>query len=295
MNFKEFADTIVNRIPEYLMQYDIEQVKLDTVLKNNGVSYTGLVICVKGEKIFPNIYLEYFYALYQGGHDLDEILGTIRDEYIEARERVIPEAYTEINEKNIKEYLFLKIINYEKNREMLSECPYIPFHDLAVTFRYLVSHNEQGIASAIVRNQDMDNWKMTTEELYALAKKNTAKLFPVMLKSLDEMLHENIPDWDAPGVGMYVLTNEQKVNGAAYMLYKDVLSAFAEKHQSGFYILPSSIHEVLLLPDNMNVDVGYLRETVQDVNSCAVSEMDFLSDNVYYYNREIGNILICEE
>lgn len=292
MVFNAFAKLVKERIPEYLLQYDIEDVRLESVTKNNGVVCTGLVICVRGENISPNIYLEYFYMMHKSGQDIDDILKAIRAEYEKARGQLYVKQYQTMDENVVRDNLFLKLINREKNKEMLEGCPYIPFHDLAITFRYLVGHDEEGIASAILRDKDMELWNLTTDEVFRLAQENTMRLFPLRLARMNDILPSGLPEIsDCPD--MYVLTNRQQINGASCMLYRDVLEQFGEQVECGFYILPSSIHEVLLLPDCCGIDADYLRKSVREINACAVADMDYLSDNVYYYDRKGKSVHVC--
>lgn len=292
MVFNAFAKLVKERIPEYLLQYTIEDVRLEPVTKNNGVVCTGLIICVRGENLSPNIYLEYFYMMHKRGMDMDEILRAIQAEYESARGQLCAEQYQTMDEIIVRENLFLKLINRERNKEMLEGCPYIPFHDLAISFRYLVKHDEEGIASAILREKEMELWKLTTDEIFRLARENTMRLFPMRLAKLNDMIPIGLTEL-AEYPDMYVLTNRQQINGATCMLYRDVLEQFAGQVESNFYILPSSIHEVLLLPDCCGMDADYLRKSVREINAYAVADMDYLSDNVYYYDRKDKTVRVC--
>ncbi|MGN0435510.1 MAG: DUF5688 family protein, partial [Wujia sp.] len=194
--------------------------------------------------------------------------------------------------EQLKDRVFLKLINYEKNKELLKDCPYIPFNDLAITFRYLVKYSDGGIASALINNKELDLWKVNTEYLMRYAKENTVKLFPPVIKSMKDMLREmcgfsgEIPD-NPP---IYVLSNEQCINGATCIIFKDLLENFAKRFDSDLYILPSSIHEVLLVPVKDNWNRDELSELVRDVNENVLEQMDFLSDNIYIYDYSKGTI-----
>jgi len=295
MEFNEFVKRIVDEIPDYLLQYDIDNIHVEKVNKNNGVVCTGMVIVLQGEHISPNIYLDYYYRLYSDGKTIDEILGMIGDEYKEARNRLKHENIDiSMDIETIKKNIFIKLINYERNKELFKDSPYIPFLDLAVCFRYLVKHNESGIASAIVRNSDLEKWKINIDELYELAKENTLRIFPPNLKRLDILLKEVVPDdLDIPeDTQLYVLTNLQGINGASYLLFDEIIKKFAKEKNSNLFILPSSIHEVLLLPETQEFNKDELANMVQDINKYVVSDMDFLSDNVYFYNLNDCNISV---
>lgn len=294
MDLKNFTDAVAAGISEYLLQYDVDKIHTEKVSKNNGVTYTGLMITIKGEKLTPNIYLDYYYALYNEGYSLEKIMSMISEEYKAARGRLEKDKFITLDELEIEKSLFIKLINYEKNKEILADCPYIPFFDLAISFRYLVQSDGTGIASGMVRNCDMERWNLNTGELYKMAKENTLRLFPPRLSCLDKILKENMPDMpDMPKEsGLYVLTNNQGVNGASYMIYKDIIGGFAEELGSSLYIIPSSIHEILILPDASGMSKSELMEMVKEVNRYAVSELDYLSDSVYFYDINDKNIKI---
>lgn len=295
MEFNEFIYKVADCISEYLLQYDIDKIHIERVTKNNGIVCTGLVIVVKGEQISPNIYLDYYYKLYCQGRQWEEILQLIAEEYQGARDRLVQESLmANVSAEEVRHRVFIKLINYEKNKELLDGCPYIPFLDLAISFRYLVKRDDKGIASAVVRNEDMEKWGFSTEEIYKIARDNTKRLFPPKLDRLDLMLKNFTVDYSGvpEDTDLYVLTNEQGINGASYMIYKDIIDGFAKKKGSSLYILPSSIHEVLLLPAELKYNKEELSVMVSEINRYVVSELDYLSDNVYFYDVNDGNISI---
>lgn len=289
MDFNEFAIEIRERISDYLMKYDVETVRVETVVKNNGISLKGLIVCLKGEELSPNIYLDYYYELYKEGRAISNVLEMIRDEYELAYNSLYNGMLGCFDLHNIKDRIFLRLVNYNKNKQMLEEVPYIPFFDLAVTFRYLVKQDEEGIASAILKNRELEELGLNLEELYRLARKNTERLFPYDLMLMGEMLSFD----ESKYPNMYVLTNKRRVNGATYMIYQNVLSDFADRVAENFYIIPSSIHELLLVPEGDMPDIDTMKQTISYVNEHAVSEMDYLSDSLYYYDRDKRIIKIC--
>ncbi len=285
MDFKEFVENIVIELPAYLLQYDIEDIHIEEVYKNNGVKCTGLAICIKGENISPNIYLEYYFSLYRQGSSQEEILELIRDEYNEARIRMIDDEYIEMTKEDLANNVFIKLVNYEKNEIVLRECPHMRFLDLAITFRYLVKHDEEGIASALIKDIEMEKWEISVEELYQYAYENTRRLFPPEMKTISQVLNEltdglNISDDN----NLYVLSNEQGINGATCIMYEDLLHQLALDKGANIYILPSSIHEVILLPASDNTNSNQLVEMVKEINEFVVRDIDFLSDTVYLYD-----------
>lgn len=292
MNFEEFCDEVVENISHYLPEYDIEHIATERILKNNGLEYTGVVILLRDETVAPSIYLDYFYMLYKQGRNLDDVLTMIRMEFIRARNTISNSNFT-VEKDGIEDSVFLKVINYEKNREKLDNCPYIRFFDLAICFRYLVKIDDNGIASAIISNSDLKKWEITMEELYQIALPNTRRLFPPIIKSMDEVLPDVMEYLDdgADIDKLHILTNQQGVNGANGILYTDLIRDFAKERNSDVYILPSSVHELVLLCAGSE-EKEHLSELIKQVNKYIVTEAEYLSDNVFIYDLEKDKITI---
>lgn len=289
MDFESFVNEVADCMPEYLLQYDIDKIHIEKISKNNGVQCTGMAICLKGESITPNVYLEYFYNLYKGGKNMEDVLCLIRDEFNQAYDNLKDKKYTDLSKDNLRDCLFLKLVNYEKNKDLLKECPYVAFFDLAIVFRFLVSKDDDKIASALIKNKDMESWNMTVEELYEMGKENTLRLFKPSLNSLEAVLNNMFDGMiKKDSYGLQVLTNESGVNGAIYMTYENLLREYADEIQRDLYILPSSIHEVLLMPYTDELSREELSGMVRDINEYVVDDMDYLSDEVYFFSREKG-------
>ena len=180
--------------------------------------------------------------------------------------------------------------------------------DLAVLFYILVSNDGEGTATITVRNNMFELWGVSEDDLFKIALINTQRLFrgsvmsmaSVMMELLSDRLdEENTKEFydmvvsDKDMVPMYVCTNTQKINGAGVLLYKDLLKEFAERTGSDFYILPSSVHETLLVPVSKDMDVEYLRNMVREVNATQVAPEEVLSDNVYVYHRADDRIALA--
>ena len=288
MDFTQFSCTIKENIADYLPEYDINSVEIRDIRKNNAVLCTGVLIMLAGESVTPNIYLDYYYRLYRQGKEMDVILVEIADEFRRAKSFVEERAYSDYKQDDYEHKIFLRLVNYEKNKEELTDCPYIPFEDLAICFRYLAGEDAKGIASTLVRNRDIDTLGLSLEKLYRMAEENTRRLFPVELVRLDTLLTRmtGCEELEPMTNNVYVLTNRQNVNGATCMIMKDVLESFAHQIEGGFYILPASVHEVMLVPESDGIRKDYLESMVQEINEYVVSDMDYLSDRVYYYDKK---------
>lgn len=287
MKKQEFIAMVIDRIPEYLLFYDIEEICSKTVRKNNGVSLTGLMILLKGENIAPNIYMEYYYNLYVDGTPMDEILSMIAAEYEKVRSRMDSCKSSEFNLYDMKDNIYMVLVNYERNKELLNDCPYIPFLDLAIVFRYKVSEDEGCISSGLVRKSEQEFWGLTIDELYEKALRNTEKMFPPVLMKLSEKMRQMDGDYEfIPETNLYILSNSINSYGSIYMTDIAKIHELANELSTNFFIIPSSIHEVLLFPDDNSMDRCHIECVVNDINTYVLSDTDYLSQTVYYYDRE---------
>ena len=285
-----------------LVQREVEKragenyrVKLNDVMKIYGVVLRGITLLKDDSNISPTIYLNPYYDAYENG---DTTLGTVIDEVIDTYERNKINRSIDmkffLNYETVRSRIIFKLINTEKNRELLRDVPYIPFHDLSIVFQCLVSEERFGNASILIHNVHLQLWKVNARELYECALENTPLLQGYELADMNTVLEEmkalgGIDDEEIEDmqqeVPMYVLSNKSRINGASCILYKDILKDFAMVVDKDLYVLPSSIHEVILLPSDGTQESVQLKEMVREINQSQVEKEEVLSDSVYYYRR----------
>ena len=260
------------------------------VVKNNGLHLTGITIRNRESNMAPTIYLDGYFADYKDGRTMENICKEIVQVYEKNKVQKDFSLEQVTDFKNVKDRICFKLVNREKNAELLADTPYVEYQDLAIVFYILVSKDKSGITSITVRNSLMDMWGMDADILYHLAKKNTQRLFRGRVLSMMEVMAEIIGDsadaFEDSAFPMYVATNVFKMNGACILLYDGVLKKFAEKIGGDFYILPSSVHEVIFVPANGNMNARYLIQMVREVNATQVAPDEVLSDNVYIYHAD---------
>ena len=142
--------------------------------------------------------------------------------------------------------------------------------------------------------------RVTEDELYTIAMKNTKEYYAPDIKSMTETLNEMMKEpqdivEDIPET-LFILSNETRQFGAISMLYPEVLKEFCEEKMiGGVFVIPSSIHEVLLMiADKNKADVGYIKQMIKEVNNENVSEVERLSDSLYYYDVATDTLRIAE-
>lgn len=276
-----FASAIKQRMEQ---AHPSASVEIREVPQNNSLALTGITVYEKGRNIAPTIYLEDFFEAYQSGKPLDEICRIIE----EINQKETPDTNFDTGVitdfSAVKEKICYKLVNADKNAAQLKEMPHRLWQNLAVVYYVPVSIETVAAVSTItVNNSMMELWGVDEDTLYRHAHRNTPALLHAEITPLAEML-----TGDSEGMPpLYVVTNDRQMNGAAVLLYDGILERFARQTGCDFYILPSSVHETLLLPippDADDEDGHDVLEAVHGVNAGGyVATEDILSDNVYRY------------
>lgn len=275
-------------------EYSVQSIEIS---KNNGVEMIGVVIRRQGEQIGVVVYLS---KKRLEKDDVSEIVNSVQQQYKEGRTTKNP---LDGIEESIWDKQFVlsrvvyQLVNKEKNAKFLESVPHEEFLDLALIYRVMLRVSEGEVVSYVLSNVLLQEMGVLPEELSQAAKENTKSLLGVYCRELGEMLQEQFSmklprEQVIKSMLLWILTNSVKTNGAVLMTYPSVLSELAEKLESNLLILPSSIHEVLLLAEPKDGRVEDFREIVRTVNASEVSEQEFLSDNVYRFNRDTGTVEI---
>lgn len=298
MNIFEFTKEVTDYINGNYEGYYASSI--DTI-KNNGVKYHGITINHGEDTVLPTIYLEQFLIEYLDGTEMPEIISKILEIDSSAREVNIPDMSFFTDFHRIKDALFLKIINTEKNEELLSQVPSRKFLDLSLVVYCDLSAFLEMNATVLVKNSHLESLGISKEELFNVATNNTRNM-KILKKDIAEVIMsmeknreavvDNQPDFHSAYDKIYVMTNKDMVFGAVTMIFDDVLDEFIMEKYSGVYIIPSSIHEVLLVPDLGNMDRDNLNSMIREVNLTSLLEQEILSFNAYYYSPKEGYSIV---
>ncbi|MBQ9488653.1 MAG: hypothetical protein IKO41_06625 [Lachnospiraceae bacterium] len=295
MNKNEFAEEVRKNLAESFGEE--MEVKLQKVKKNNGITLLGIMVNDKKRNIAPTLYLDDLYEEFQNGRAFEEILGVVRENL----KRGMPKGKIDMDFfmefEKVKEKICYRLVNQERNAQMLEKVPNIPFLDLAITFFYVFWNDEIGGGSIAITNTHLEKWGTSVAELWKVANDNTRRIYPEQCCPMEELLFElmgrhtkiwpALPEECSWGpFSMKILTNHTRNNGSAVILYDGYLERLAEKLESGFYILPSSVHEVIMFPKIQEYGEDFLKEMVRESNEHVVDPQEFLSDSVYYYDRD---------
>ena len=270
------------------------KVYLQQVRKNNNVLLDGIIIQMPDSNVSPTIYLEAFYEMYKQGMEPENIATKILAVYYKGRpgKQLDLEFFKDFDK--VKERIVYRLVNAEKNSELLKEIPHVLLEDLAICFYYAFHDEMLGEGSITIHNKHMEWWGTNHQELMRLASQNTPKLFPAEYKNMKDVInqyYEELPEYfTEEDYHFYVLTNMQKTNGAACVLYEGVLEEISEIIGGSFFILPSSVHEVIMLKDSGKELVEDLHLMIKDVNAKHLLEEEVLSDYPYYYDNALKRL-----
>ncbi|MDE6852879.1 MAG: hypothetical protein K2J67_10430 [Lachnospiraceae bacterium] len=275
------------------------------VVKNNDLQLDSLVILSEQVTISPNFYLQQFYEKYLQGASVEELVDEILEMYENAKQMMGNDPI-DLSLDACRDRIVYHLASGEKNSKRLENVPSIPFLDMVITFHILMIEEENGIGSIMIRNALQQEWKISTRQLFQLAEENTMRLFPLQIHSMEEMLSqleeehpelaEEYPEEAIRSQGYQetlVVTNQKGINGAAVLLYPDCLARLEKQCAGDYYILPSSIHELLVLPDRAGIARSDLQRMVWEVNEHCVKPDEILSDHVYHYSSTRKTVEVC--
>ena len=251
LDFESFQQYVKDNIKDFLpSEFADAEVNLQTVNKNNGKQLHGITIRTGENPVCPNIYLDQFYENYkEQGMDIDVVMERVAQ--LELEHMNPSEDFSSIAEKFkdvefIKSHVVVAIVNAEKNAEMLQNTPHKLTEDLAIIYKVYLGGGSDGIGTITIKDEHMKQWDISLDELHACAMENSKTIMPVKVQDMGSVLAEmmgGMPEDMMPMVAedkmMYVISNEQKVNGAASIIYSDALEKLSEKLGTDLYILPS--------------------------------------------------------
>ena len=291
MTYDEFKEKLLGEIGERLGK---PAVKIIAVTKNNNVQKDAVTLSDCEAALNPVVYLDDLYKECMTGKRISECVDQIVELFHGTPEFDSRQLFDSWEEA--KDRIELDLANTKWNEGLFTDTPHKEFLDLTVYCRLVFAKDETGIASTVVKDSMLVRWGISEQEMWEAASSNLKKeAYQFMnLQSLIEKSAEAADIKERRNADMCILTNPVMYYGAAGILRTDLLEKFAQLKETDLYVLPSSVHEVILLPALDCWDVDELRQMVKSVNAGSVDKMDWLSDEVYYYRRESGEVVIAE-
>lgn len=300
LDYQDFLKYVENGITEYLPEsYQDAQISIGTINKNNGKKLDGLTIIRPGENISPTIYLNDFYNELMNGGSSKDIMEKIAD--IRVKNEVVGFNINDFNEfSKIKDRVAFKLINKESNEEFLRNVPHKVFGNLAAIYKIHIQNFMDGNSTATINNGMIERWNITENELYKAAMESSPLVNPYTLRPMSSVIQgmmtkeSTAPEMQEEKLEeMNVLTNQSKIDGAAVILHPGVLENIADRIHGNYYVVPSSVHECLVMPKDV-IDLEYLNDMIHEVNRDAVSQEEVLSETAYEYDAKDRALYIAK-
>ncbi len=305
LTIQEFVEEVRSGMEE--LYKDGYTICTDEVTKNNGVRILGVRVRKGNESICPVIYMDALYEEYRHGSAISDIVNKAAEYYEEQVEKTSIDVQSIADFAYVRDRVCFRLFNAEMNKDLLADIPHIKYLDLVVAFHVYLWETDGNSGSVLVTNQLLKLWDgVTVETLVQFARSNTQRILGEALFPMEELIHKfckefpdiendvfgGVSDWFEPHI--LVGTNRFHVFGANVILNKCWLESAAQKIGGDFYILPASVHEVLLLPVTIDFGVDELRDMVRAINGNkdVLPKTDILSDNIYLFHSEKGYIEI---
>lgn len=294
MSFEKFTENVLKEIR--MKMGDTYQIRKHDVVKNNDVKLTGIEVIREEANIGPCVYLDEFYREYKSDEiKFDEIMDEVYRLILKHMEDTPDFDVSGFREwGTIRGDIYPKLINAEQNKELLEKIPHRNFMDLAVVY-YAVArdHSRENIGTILIHNGHMEIWEQEEENLYQTAMMNMCADgeadftdIKTIVERMTGITFTKGDGNDSRDTDMYVLTNSRRLFGAAEILDKKTLRIIADQIGDAFIVLPSSVHETVVLPSKDETEYEELAHMVQGINKSQVEAEERLSDHVYVYSRD---------
>lgn len=301
MEYKDFLEEVKNNIKDYLPDsFKDATVDIQKVKKNNGVELNGLTVRKTGQKISPVLYLDQHYRnLQQGLTNIQDICKNVA-EGITQNQRSF-DVNDILDPEKIKDRVTFSVIGAKNNISMLQDMPHRIKDDMAMVYRIIVNQVNQEVGSVKISDQLAESLNLNEKDLYNMAMENTPKLFPAQFQSMFDVLKKMMPEMAEmmePNIfedSMYVLSNEQNIDGASALFYPGVQEEIYKHMGKEYYVLPSSIHETIIVPKNASMNATELKNMVMEINGKEVSPDEVLTDSVYEYDARSKTLTIAND
>ena len=289
MDFETFMNEAIKEMRDRFPDFDISKQE---VSKLQGESYTGMAVRPENSEIGATLNLQDFYKALGFGMFLEDVMDSIERSVVSAV-RHMPHYDARVLEDydRMKDALTVDLVPVAGNEEKLAQIPHKNVEDMALVYRFEEESSVYGSASILVTNEMLAVYDITADQLHEDAMKAAVQNRPAKLHNMNDVMRDMMGDMSGlvpmnEPSPLWVATVEGGQNGAGVIQYPGFLDQAAEALGGDFYVLPSSVHEVLLVADDGSMEIGYLEEMVRSVNETEVSPAERLSDNVYHYDSK---------
>ena len=296
MEYESFKEQFAEAVQQAFYEKGIDDVNIDIrrVDKMNE-SYDSITVTPEGSNVGVNMNINHFYEGIEAGVDFNEVVDKAVDTIqngLDKRPTVDVEALMDYD--NMKGKLAMEVVSTERNADILEKVPHQDIEDMSVVYRFVLGSEGGERASILVTNDLINQMGVTPDQLHADAMANSPEIRPAVIQGMTEVIAEMMgpealmmfPTMQPEDEIMFVATVPDKISGAGVIAYQDFMDQAADKLGGDFYVLPSSIHEIILVKDEGNMSHQDLEAMVKEINANEVRPEEKLTDNVYHYDSK---------
>ena len=308
LDYESFKKKVLKEFLLYMPEeYSDCELEIKRIPKVNHC-LTGVIIKpkeLKGDFCSPTFYMERMYDQYKECGSFEKVMSN-QAIYLEESLKYIPEDAYNLDFATMKDKIVFQVVNTKHNKEMIALCPHRNFMDLTVVYRVVLNVDDEGVSGFLITHDIAKIDDLSENLLFKLALENTRRMFPFKSERIeqtmsrmmrkwgacDEEIEDSFPDIDdVPDCErVYVISNEYEFFGANALLYTDVIGKVAEKIGTDCYVLPSSVHDLVVLSTDIFSESSRLMELVKQTNNEHVRVADRLSDSIYLYSIVDGSL-----
>lgn len=305
MTKEDFVRMVADRLPDYFSEdLKISDISVKEVVKHNDQHRLGIEFTFAGSNFSPVIYPDALFEDYQAGKPLVEILQAL-SHTIEKNLPEVPgitkETVTQAlsNYESARHHLSIRLCDPDLNRELLENAVHNKVSDFEAIYQLKFTMSDESVGYSTITPTQLDNWGISMETLQKDAATCTWSEYPILSPMGDTLSYLSfghpLPNLLETGepiqisddmLPAFVLSNDHAMQGASLITLPDLLDQIGDILQDDFYILPSSLHEVIIVPQNTQMTLDELSEMVHSVNESQVAAEDLLSDKVQHYDTK---------
>ncbi|MDO4475942.1 MAG: DUF5688 family protein [Lachnospiraceae bacterium] len=301
MDYKRFKEELLA-----LVQHEAgEELKVEimqTIRINEGET-DNLTIRAEGERAAPVIPMSMLYFMYSKGENLASLAARAMHFYRDRDLQDEQEFEQCLNREYLLEHLQPRLIGQKGNEKLLEQVPHSAWLNLAVVYYCVLEQIGEHSGGILIRHEHLKLWDLTEKDLEKMAWEKVRQQNPAAIYTMTDLMTELLgeqgeeemilPESDGPR--MYVVTNQTRTYGACWITQKEIQEALEKCLEDDYFMLPSSLHECMVVPCGCEMEADHLLSMVCEINATQVSVEDRLSDAIYRYDRKTGSMRLVEE
>ena len=308
LSYEEFTEELAKMLPDFLPEeLKARGVEIEPLVTTNDQHRDVLMPAGTPEGVSgkPLMYLDDAYRQYRKDEmSMEKVCGMIAGTLAESM-RHIPDV-NRIDQQMKPENVFISLINLKENREYLKNIPHLVLGDLAVVYKIPVKDEKMGQGTVTVNKGLMERMGLSEEQLFTTAYGNMKTTMPLVIERMQDTLFldpsarsgktsftfDELEDLETEDCSMFVVSNENRFWGDGFILMKENIEKLSERLGASLIIIPSSVHETIVVPDTIPDLLPNCLQMVKDVNTTTVDPKEQLSDSIYRYDRDRGELEI---